>query len=248
MIKKIFLLYSLLLTIIGFANNGKSVPGYLGSKNAVSLKFQSNVAVSDDFLSQLLRPSVGATYERVINRRSSLSLGFGNSKNRIYDYAYYPFLDNRYNDLILDNTNSYTSLDGYVSYNNTYFNVSKSYYNLASGSIAPMGFYTKIGYTLNFQKITKDAMTYYIGANPNGNSLYKTQRTSSLNLEFGSNRFINKNIFIQKSIAFNLPFNFWSTSRDNVFNNIEDFNETYLNFYLSKARTFNISIGIGAAF
>ena len=75
-------------------------------------------------------------------------------------------------------------------------------------------------------------MRYEIGNNPNGASLYQTQYTSSLNLEFGSKRFINKNFFIQKSIAFNLPFNFWTTSNTR-FLNIEDFYDTNLFFYLS---------------
>jgi hypothetical protein len=247
MIRKFILLICFSLNLLSFANNGKSNPGYLGSKNAVSFKIQPNFATSEDVIRQLIRPSLGLTYERVINRRSSFTIGFGNSKNSISAYAYYPFED-KGNYLILDNSVYPSSYYGYINYNNTYLSISKSYYNLLSGSIAPMGFYTKIGYTLNLQKITEDNLSYKIGPNPNGNSQYKTQYTSSFNLEFGSKRFINKNIFIQKSIAFNLPFNFWSTSNYHNYNNIEDYNETNLNFYLSKARTLNLSIGIGAAF
>jgi len=247
MTKKFILLICFSSGLFSFANNGKSVPGYLGSKNAASIKIQPNFATSEDILRQLLRPSLGVTFERVINRRSSFTIAFGNSKNSISANAYYPFED-RGNYLILDNSVYKSYYEGYLNYNNTYLSISKSYYNLLSGSIAPMGFYTKIGYTLNLQKITKDNLTYKIGPNPNGNSQYKTQYTSSINLEFGSKRFINKNIFIQKSVAFNLPFNFWTTSNYENYNNIEDYNETNLNFYLSKARTLNISIGVGAAF
>jgi hypothetical protein len=247
MIRKFILLICFSLNLLSFANNGKSIPGYLGSKNAAAIKIQPNFALSENLLRQLIRPSIGLTYERVINRRSSFTIGFGSSKNSIGDSAYYPFED-RGNYLILDNSVYPSSYYGYINYNNTYLSISKSYYNLLSGSIAPMGFYTKIGYTLNLQKITEDNLSYKIGPNPNGNSQYKTQYTSSFNLEFGSKRFINKNIFIQKSIAFNLPFNFWSTSNYHNYNNIEDYNETNLNFYLSKARTLNLSIGVGAAF
>ena len=230
------------------AENGKSIPGYLGSLNAASLKIQSNIAISNDVINQLLRPSIGMSYERVLSRRGSITLGIGNSKNSFNQESYNSFTE-RANRLILDNSAWYNArIQGNIKYSNSYFSIAKSYYNLASGSMAPMGFYTKIGYTLNLQKIIQDNMTYIIGANPNGNSSYKTQHTSSINLEFGSKRFISKNIFIQKSLAFNWPFNFWSTSKNLYFYNIEDFNETHLNFYLSKARTINASIGIGAAF
>ncbi len=247
MIKKFTLLICFLINLYSFASNGKSIPGYLGSKNAVAIKIQSNFAISEDLLRQLIRPSLGLTYERVINRRSSFTIGFGSSKNSIGVPTYYSF-EERGNYLILDNSGYKSYYEGYLNYNNKYLTISKSYYNLASGSIAPMGFYTKFGYTLNLQKITEDKFTYLIGTNPNGNTQYKTQFTSSINFEFGSKRFINKNIFIQKSIAFNLPFNFWSTSNYHNYTNIEDYNETNLNFYLSKTRTLNFSIGVGAAF
>ncbi len=247
MIKKFILFVCFSINFYSFASNGKSIPGYLGSKNAAAIKIQSNLATSEDFLLQLLRPSIGISYERVLSRRGSITLGFGNSKNTIYSSSYYPFVENKNNRLAFSNTAYSSPIEGSVEYRNTYFSIAKSYYNLASGSLAPLGFYTKIGYTLNLQKIIKDNMLYLIGSNPNGTSLYQTQYTSSLNLEFGSKRFINKNIFIQKSIAFNIPFNFWTTSNTR-FVNIEDFNETNLNFYLSKARTLNLSIGIGAAF
>jgi hypothetical protein len=247
MTKKFILLICFSSSLFSFANNGKSIPGYLGSKNAASIKIQPNFATSEDILRQLLRPSLGVTFERVVNRRSSFTIAFGNSKNTISSSSYYPFIENKNNRLAFSNTAYSSPIEGSVDYRNTYFSIAKSYYNLASGSLAPLGFYTKIGYTLNLQKIIKDNMRYEIGNNPNGASLYQTQYTSSLNLEFGSKRFISKNIFIQKSVAFNLPFNFWTTSNTR-FLNIEDFNETNLNFYLSKARTLNISIGIGAAF
>ena len=247
MTRNFLLFICLLLGINTHAFGGKSIPGYLGAKNAVALKIQSNLATSEDFLLQLLRPSIGISYERVLSRRGSITLGFGNSKNTIYSSSYYPFLENKNNRLAFTNTAYSSPIEGSVEYRNTYFSIAKSYYNLASGSLAPLGFYTKIGYTLNLQKIIKDKMRYEIGSNPNGVSLYQTQYTSSLNIEFGSKRFISKNIFIQRSIAFNVPFNFWTTSNTR-FLNIEDFNETNLNFYLSKARTLNVSIGVGAAF
>jgi 3-methyladenine DNA glycosylase AlkC len=84
--------------------------------------------------------------------------------------------------------------------------------------------------------------------NPNGNSLYKTQNTSSFGLEFGRKRFFNKNLFIEKSVAFNLPNNFWHTSSDTKYSSIEDFNETHMNYYMSKNRTVQFHLSVGLAF
>jgi PPE-repeat protein len=73
---------------------------------------------------------------------------------------------------------------------------------------------------------------------------------STFFIGFGSKRFLDNNIFINKMIQFNLPFNFYTpnnqyeikpTLRSDLENNI-------VKFAFSRQNTLNFSVGIGAAF
>jgi hypothetical protein len=248
---------ALLLIVIApnaiIAQNGKSIPGFLGSKNCISLTAQANVNPNMDFFLQLFSPSKGIQFERVTSRRGSVSFGYTNQNITIDEYSFDAF-HYKDNDLFVPAWNSYgyTSYKGRISFAENHFFIAKTYYHLALGSIAPQGAYMRFKYNLHWQKVTNDEMEYGNGVttkkNPNGNSLYKTQNTSSFGLEFGRKRFFNKNLFIEKSVAFNLPNNFWHTSSDTKYSSIEDFNETHMNYYMSKNRTVQFHLSVGLAF
>lgn len=235
------------------AQTGKSIPGFLGSKNCISLTSKVNFNPNSDLFLQLFSPSKGLQFERATSRRGSVSFGFTNQKITIDEYSYDAF-HYKDNDLNIPGWNAYgyTSYKGNISINEKHFFIAKSYYHLGLGSIAPQGAYLRFKYNLYWQTITKDDMEYGNGVttkkNINGNNLYKTQNTSSVGIEFGRKRFINKNIFFEKSVAFNFPSNFWHTSSNTQYGSIEDFNETHMNYYMSKNRTVQFQLSIGAAF
>ena len=99
------------------AQNGKSIPGFLGAKNCISLTAQANINPNMDFLIQLFSPSKGIQFERVTSRRGTVSFGFTNQKITIDDYSYDAF-HYKDNDLSVPawNSNDYTSYKGKISF------------------------------------------------------------------------------------------------------------------------------------
>jgi hypothetical protein len=231
----------------------KSIPGFLGSRNAVCIKVMPNIAFDHMFESQLLSPSINLNIERAISRRGSLTFSIGKANNIITAGSYDRFTNVK-NRLVVSSKNASVKvdrLDGEVQYSNTYFSIAKSYYNLQSGSIAPQGKYFKVGYTLNLLKIKKDNLTYileYGGSLTHTDGKYKTRSLGSLNMETGSKRFISRHLFFQKAFAINIPFQFWGISRNNTFFNVEDYNESNLIAVVSVVQTLNVSLAFGYAF
>jgi hypothetical protein len=251
----------LLITIIAVwnpcaAQNNKSIPGFLGSRNAVSIKLQPNFAPGA-LIQQLLSPTIGVTYERALSRRGSISVSAGMGAGTYNEEAFFGF-DDRGNEIyMLDQAaqeeHRVLGYTGWITYKNSYISLSKSYYMLQTGSIAPQGKSFKFGLTYNFFRITDEDMEYLVEDDnlsriKNPDKDYKTLRLLSFNVEFGSKRFFSKHLFFSKSFALNIPGNFWSTSSGKTFNNIDDFQETHLAFFFSKVQTFNFSFGLGAAF
>jgi hypothetical protein len=240
-----------------YAKAQKSIPGYLGSRNLLSVKYMPDLYIGNDGPATILRifnPTIGVTYERAMSRKTSLSFSAGRMNSMVYAGEYDNFRESRRNDLFVTIDKQPVKVDklkGFVRYRNNYFSVSKSYYRLRSGSIAPQGKFLKIGFTLNNSKIRTDSLTYTLSnkntINNNGKS-YQGLTLTSFHIEFGAKRFIGKHLFIQKSVAFNIPFNFWDTTRSKYYYNIEDYNETHLAYYLSRKQTLNFSLAIGAAF
>lgn len=233
------------------AQNGKSIPGYFGARNAVSFVVSPNVSLSERLFDRLLNPYLGVNLERAINRRSSINIGFGTNSSWFNGYDYYRFTDYAEADLYLEG-NSVGEFSGKLFYSNHYFSVSKSFYFLGAGSIAPQGKYFKMGLNWNFYKITKDQMGYYVYSKSktysNPDSDFKTRTLGSFNMELGSKRFIGKNLFLQTAIAFNTPLNFWSTESGYDYRNINDFNESFIGYKLGYIQTCNISVSLGYAF
>lgn len=239
-----------------WAQSGKSIPGYLGSRNALSLNLAPNVVLPfDQFLNNFITPALSISYERATSRRNSFYLSASTQLNIIDSDLMDNYLGNQRDKLFVKVNGSQTQIGGfggYLLYNVKTLSIGRGYYHLKSGSLAPQGKSFRIGLTYNIFKVISDSLQYHgeIGGlsfnNPNND--YKSHGMLSLNMEFGSRRFIGKHLFFRKSFSFNIPFNLWTAVRNKTFNNIEDFNETYVAFYNSKVQTVNVSIGIGVAF
>jgi hypothetical protein len=249
-LKTIFILC--FLSLAAYLPGQKSIPGYKGSVNAVSFRVMPVLFN----IEQIIYPNIGFEYERAISRKTSITVSAGIAPG-IMDGSQLRLFDNQrplrvsYNG-VERNISTFT---GSINYNNNFVSVSKAFYMLKSGSIAPQGKYLRMGLTLNQLKIKKENNTYgfidnksYTTFKNNTGVTYKSMNLTSFNLEFGSKRFISKSIFYQKSLAFNVPFNFWSASRNKTYYNIEDYNENALVMYISKIQTLNCSLSIGMAF
>lgn len=232
------------------ADSGKSIPGYLGSKNTLCFSIMPNIYPTFNNL-----PMMSITYERVLTRKSCISIAYGYKSGKINETDYSKFESHK-NDLmvIYDGSEALTFYKGYITYSQKQYSISKTNYILRLGSIAPQGKFIRYGFTLNEYRIQSDSMTYSMYGNNKTlyfkapSSDYKTKRLGFINFEYGSTRFVSKNIFIRKAIAFNLPLNFWETTSFKVYNNIEDFNESNLGSFISQTQKLNLTLGIGIAF
>lgn len=234
------------------AQNGKSIPGYLGARNAISFNVTPHVSINERLVDRLIKPYLGISLERAINRRSSVTVAIGQGDSYFEESDYYRFMEITSNELILSNNEEIYGFNGRLTYSNQYLSISKSYYFLGAGSIAPQGKYFKMGLNWNFYKIKKDNFEYLSYSsgktytNPETDFVRRT--LGSFNMEFGSKRFIGKNLFIQKSIAFNTPLNFWSTDNGFEYRSINDFNETFIGYKLGYVQTLNFTLSLGYAF
>jgi len=151
--KFIALLFIVIAPNAIIAQNGKSIPGFLGSKNCISLTAQANVNPNMDFFLQLFSPSKGIQFERVTSRRGSVSFGYTNQNITIDEYSFDAF-QYKDNDLFVPawNSNGYTSYKGRISFAENHFFIAKTYYHLALGSIAPQGAYMRFKYNLHWQR------------------------------------------------------------------------------------------------
>ena len=234
----------------------KSVPGFLGSRNAVSIKVMPNLTFDSEFFTQLVTPNILISYERAISRRSSFTICAGQTRSLFGDDAVLRFRNSRRNKLYITKAGKpvlVSDHEGYMRYRNTTLSIAKSYYSLKKGSIAPQGKFFKLGLTLNLIKLERDSFSYQLQGetdrvyNP-GNTTYNTMSMGSANFEFGSKRFISNHLFFQKGFAINIPFNVWMTSRNHSYYNIDDYNETNLYFLTSVVQTLNVSLAFGYAF
>jgi len=257
-IKQALFILGFFVCTFGMGQIQKSIPGFLGSRNAVSVEVMPNFALSEQMLQQFLSPAIGLTFERAMSRRGSLSISIGHSSGVLNEYAYMGFRESQYRNnslyvYIADEPKKVFSLDGWMHYRNNYVTVAKSYYRLKSGSIAPQGKFLKLGLTYQIFKITKEDFDYTIddgsySKRKNPGKQYKSLNMASFMIEFGSKRFISKHLFFQKAFSLNIPGNLWTTSRGKTYYNIDDYNETNLAFFLSKSQIFNFSLAFGAAF
>jgi hypothetical protein len=252
--KKVFNLLTLTFICISsaLAESGKSVPGYFGARNAASLFVNPNISVGEKLVERLFKPDIGLSFERAVNRRASYTIAVGTNSGYFDENDYFRFFELLNNRIVIDNKELY-EIQGKIHYSNKFVSISKSFYSLRSGSIAPQGKYFKLGLKWNFFKITKDDLNYQMYDNVtswyrNPETDFKTRILGTITSEFGAKRFLTKNIYVQRSIAFNLPLNFWLTGNYSSYENMNDYNESFLGYRLSYMQTFSFNISLGYAF
>ncbi len=245
----------LLFTIQGFVLGQKSIPGYLGKKNCLSINYiggivkRDYVSTTDGYFSK--KPNLQLTFERVLNRKKTILLSVSNGGFRVdNEYLFDIFNSN----MVRHNGKSYYVDQGLIDFNVTSFHLSSQVYFRSNGSVAPLGKYFVYGLSHSIINI-KEVELLYRDYNSPATQLPKINHSSiSLStffIGFGSKRFIDNTIFINKMLQFNLPLNFYSppaeqgsliaTPRSALENNIAK-------FAFSRQNTLNFSVGIGAAF
>lgn len=243
-----------------FAQN-KSIPGYRNQRNTISLGIRPYITLNDNgIINNLLMPSFELTYDRVLSRRSTISVTYGiqnytidgNSSSLSY---FRSTLKNKlkviYNNN-LEEADRLRSQKGYIRFSNTNFNISKTFFITSRGAIAPYGQYVKLGLSSFFYKIKEDKLEYEIYQRnvkfSNDETQFNTQQLYAMNFELGSKTFFGKHFFINRSASFSLPLNFWATDSDKEFDNISNYNESFLKNYMSYMQMLNLKLAVGMAF
>ncbi len=239
----------------------KSVPGYMGVKNCVSIGTKHHVIFNDEnFIQNLVfQPSIEFSYDRTLNRRSTIGFTYGNHNFIIKGnsaMAKFEFRSTLKFEVDNELVNVYTTNKGNTKFTNNYFTFYKTYFMKKRGAIAPMGKYFKLGLTANFFKIKEDNNIYtYRDPNTEKQEEYKNTNTTwnagqlyVANFEFGNRTFLSKNIFFNKSIGLNFPVNFYTTSQENFYQNESDYNEQFVKYYFTRMQAFNLNFSIGYAF
>ena len=245
----------LLFTIQGFVLGQKSIPGYLGKKNCLSINYIGGI-VKRDYLSTTdgyfsKKPNLQLTFERVLNRKKTILLSVSNGGFRV-DNEYLFDLFN--NNMVRQSGKSYYVDQGLIDFNVTSFHLSSQVYFRGNGAVAPLGKYFTYGFSHSIINI-KEVELLYSDYNSPPTQLPKLNHTStSLStffIGFGSKRFIDNTIFINKMIQLNLPFNFYSPPSEQgslIAIPRVDLENSIAKFAFSRQNTLNFSLGIGAAF
>ena len=248
----------LLFTIQGFVFGQKSIPGYLGKKNCLSLNYIGGIVKKDPLVSHgqyySQNPNIQITFERVLNRKKTILLSVSNGGFRVDNEYLFDIFDS---EAIKEKDKRYfiDENGGKIDFNVTSFHLSSQVYFRNNGAVAPLGKYFAYGFTHSIINIKEVNLLYSENYTMPSVKLAKIDHTStSLStffIGFGSKRFLDNNIFINKMIQFNLPFNFYTpnvnqyvttpTLRGDLENNIAK-------FAFSRQNTLNFSLGIGAAF
>lgn len=247
----------LLFSIPSFVIGQKSIPGYLGKKNCLSINYIGGI-VKRDYLSTTdgyfsKKPNLQLTFERVLNRKKTILLSVSNGGFRVDNEYLFDIFDS---EDVRHNNKTYYVYEGLIDFNVTSIHLSSQVYFRGNGAVAPLGKYFTYGFSHSIINI-KEVELLYSDYNSPPTQLPKLNHTStSLStffIGFGSKRFIDNSIFINKMIQFNLPFNFYTpniasyqsipqpTLRGELENNIAK-------FAFSRQNTLNFSLGIGAAF
>lgn len=247
--------FLLFLSLPIFLFGQKSIPGFLGKRNLVSLNYIGGIVKKDPFTNYnqyyTQNPNLQLSYERVLNRKKSILLsishgGFKVSNSYLYDiYSL---------EKIIQNGKAYEIYDGTIDFNVTSFHLSSHIYMRNKGALAPLGKYFVYGFSHSLINIKKTDLLYYDNSN-NPLKLPNISHSSiSLNtffIGFGSKRFISNNIFINKMIQFNLPLNFYSsTFNTDYITPVQrvDLENNIAKFAFSRQNTLNFSIGVGTTF
>jgi len=250
--------FILIISIPVFLIGQKSIPGYLGKKNCLSLNYIGGIVKKDPFVSHdqyySQNPNLQITFERVLNRKKTILLSVSNGGFRVDNEYLFDIFDS---EAIREKGKTYfiDENGGKIDFNVTSFHLSSQVYFRNNGAVAPLGKYFVYGLSHSIINIKEVNLLYSENYTIPSVKLTKIDRTStSLStffIGFGSKRFIDNNIFINKMIQFNLPLNFY-TPNVNQYSNIPtlrgDLENNIVKFAFSRQNTLNFSVGVGAAF
>lgn len=250
--------FILLFSIPSFVIGQKSIPGYLGKKNCLSLNYIGGIVKKDPLVSHdqyySQNPNLQITFERVLNRKKTILLSVSNGGFRVDNEYLYDLFDN--DGIIHDDGKFYTIYDGVIDFNVTSFHLSCQVYFRNNGAVAPLGKYFVYGLSQSIINIKEVDVLYSMNSSTRVKLPNITHTSTSLStffIGFGSKRFIDNSIFINKMIQFNLPLNFYTPQLEERFmlaNVIPrgDLENKIAKLAFSRQNTLNFSIGIGAAF
>jgi hypothetical protein len=248
----------LLFSIQGFVLGQKSIPGFLGKKNCLSINYIGGIVKKDPLVSHgqyyTQNPNLQITFERVLNRKKTILFSVSNGGFRVDNEYLFDIFDS---EAIREKGKTYfiDENGGKIDFNVTSFHLSSQVYFRNNGAVAPLGKYFVYGLSHSIINIKEVNLLYSENYTIPSVKLTKIDRTStSLStffIGFGSKRFIDNNIFINKMIQFNLPLNFY-TPNVNQYSNIPtlrgDLENNIVKFAFSRQNTLNFSVGVGAAF
>lgn len=246
------------LFFINIITAQRSNPGYLGKKNCLSYGTRQYISFFREFNNYIVDFNGELNYEIVTNRKASWQFAFGFNKSTIKDAYSYDFFGSIILKSPLDNKyyHSYISTAD-LDFRVTHFNVSRVFYLNRKGAIAPLGMSFKLGLNYDLINVIRDNNTYNYSNYNSGiytNYSYKNnqkaknnKRLTSLNMEFGSKRFFNDKIFYRKSIAYNLPLDFYINNKIDLMD-ANDFNVYSTHIQYRSVQSLTISLGIGVAF
>jgi hypothetical protein len=206
------------------------------------------LSTTDGYFSK--KPNLQLTYERVLNRKKTILLSVSNGGFRV-DNEYLFDLFN--NNMVRQSGKSYYVDQGLIDFNVTSFHLSSQVYFRGNGAVAPLGKYFVYGLSLSIIKITEVDLLYtdYNKKLQLPEITHSSTSLSTFFIGFGSKRFIDNAIFINKMIQFNLPLNFYTPPAEQG-SLIEiprvDLENNIAKFAFSRQNTLNFSLGIGAAF
>lgn len=257
--KKIFCIINALLLLSitdGNAQKEKSVPGYLGKRNCLGLYGTFNLTTTKDFQNQIVQPEAGFEYEKVMNRRGAYVFSAGIRNGTMDKYSLKPEEREHKFLSVIDGNKTYTlsEEDGRQSYSCNSISLSRVYYMLGRGAIAPQGKYLRLGVTWMFYKLKSDDMnySYYNNFNQkiqvnNQDQDFKSMNKGFFAFELGSRRFFGNSVYFRKSLSVNIPFDFWADLGVREYNRITDYQEDMLHQYISNMNVLRLNLAIGIA-
>lgn len=240
----ITLLFMGVSSLLGLENRQKIVPGFLGSRHSI----RAGIAPS---FGEFIRPF--AEYEYVTSRRNSwtfqvVSSTFELNPDQI-ESAYTTSGTGVYLDPMDRGSRIYLREGGIQARYKTFLLARNRYY-LNKGSIAPQGKYFRYGLLFSVINFENDMIFEDLKLNPNRYSHRSSGKRETLFFQFelGVKRFISKNLFINQSITFNVPYSFWSGYETVSYEDIKLYGGNALEMIHHSRNTFNLSLSLGFAF
>ena len=157
--------FILLFSIPTFVIGQKSIPGYLGKKNCLSVNYigglfkRDYLSTTDGYFSK--KPNLQLTFERVLNRKKTILLSVSNGGFRVDNEYLFDIFDS---EDVRNNNKTYYVYEGLIDFNVTSIHLSSQVYFRGNGAVAPLGKYFAYGFTHSFINI-KEVDLYYTDYN-----------------------------------------------------------------------------------